>query len=121
MVAMAGSDMNVEMDTVPRMLAARLPVAAVDDAAVIVLGERLHGLLAALGVPSCDWLRIAQRLDVPGRRGWDALGSYIDVLVADRCRCPGEDLVSDLVAVDVDGHGLTAEQIRSIVMGLLTF
>ncbi|MFB1297262.1 hypothetical protein ACAG24_017260 [Mycobacterium sp. pW049] len=115
---MAGNDMNVEMDTVPRMVAARLPVATADDPAVIVLGERLHGLLVALGVPPRDWLGIARRLDVANCR--DAIGGYVDVLVADRCRCPGEDLVSDLVAVEVDGGGLTADEIRAIVVDLLT-
>ncbi|OAN37307.1 hypothetical protein A4X20_23105 [Mycolicibacterium iranicum] len=112
--------MNAEVDTVPRMLAARLPEPAEDDPAVIVLGERLHGILVALGVAPRDWLRIARRLEVPDTRTAAALGAYVDVLVAERCRCPGEDLVSDLVAFEVDGRGLTADELRLIVVGLLT-
>ncbi len=112
--------MNVGLDRVSDMLAARLPEPLKDDPAVIVLGERLHGLLVALGVPARDWLSIAQRLDVPDNRMADALGAYVDVLVADRCCRPGEDLVSDLVAFEGDGRALTADELRAIVVGLLT-
>lgn len=112
--------MNVDLDPVPRMLAARLPEPVVDDPAVIVLGERLHGRLVALGVPPRDWLSIAQRLDMADTRTIEALGAYVDVLVADRCCRRGEDLVSDLVAFEVGGRGLTTDELRAIVVGLLT-
>ncbi|MDA2891113.1 hypothetical protein PDG61_09330 [Mycolicibacterium sp. BiH015] len=116
---MAGSDMNVDLDTVPRMLAARLPDTVDDDPAVIVLGERLYGILVALGVPPGDWLSIARRLDIPDTRAAEALGAYVDVLVADRCHRPGEDLVSDLVLFEAGGRGLNSDELRAIVVGLL--
>ena len=112
-------DTVVGVDTVSDMLAVRLPEPLEDDPAVMVLGERLHGLLVALGVPARDWLSVAQRLDVCDTRTADALGGYVDVLVADRCGRPGEDLVSDLVTFEVDGRALTADELRAIVVGLL--
>jgi len=48
-----------------------------------------------------------------------ALHAYADVLVADRCRLPGDDVVSDLIAYDADGDALTADEIRDIVAALL--
>ena len=35
------------------------------------------------------------------------------------CRVPGDDVVSDLVAFDVDGDALTADEIADIVAALL--
>ncbi|WNG89796.1 hypothetical protein C6A87_011990 [Mycobacterium sp. ITM-2016-00317] len=54
------------------------------------------------------------RLDDAGQR--DAFGAYLDVLVAHRCGHPGEDVVSDLIAHEVDGDGLTADEIRDILV-----
>jgi cytochrome P450 len=74
----------------------------------------------ALGVPRRDW---------PLFSGWssgpltpnalDALCQYVDVMIADRCRKPGSDLLSQLIGVEVDGEGLTADDIRSYVVGLV--
>jgi cytochrome P450 len=103
----------------PDLLAARLPFAAQDDPAVIVMGERLHGVCVALGVPSRDWLHMAQWVEGPTAGRAARLGAYVDVLVADRCWRPGEDLISDLIAIEADGDGLTADEIRAIVVVLL--
>lgn len=87
-----------------------------DDVAVIVLGPRLCEVLGALGVPVRDWLAVARWVDDSDR---EATGAYLDVIVADRCRLPGDDLVSDLVAHERDGRGLTAEEIRAILVDCL--
>jgi len=101
------------------MLSSRIPCAAADDPAVVVLGERLYGLCVALQIPSRDWLWIAQWCDGPEFVSIDALDAYLDVLVAERCWRPGEDLISDLIVLEADGDGLTADEIRAIIVGLL--
>jgi cytochrome P450 len=74
----------------------------------------------ALGVPRRDW---------PLFSGWsagpltpnalDALCQYVDVMIADRCRQPGGDLLSQLIEMEIDGEGLTTDDIRSYVLGLV--
>ncbi|MGE2728027.1 hypothetical protein ACQI4F_00985 [Mycolicibacterium vaccae] len=108
----------------PELLAARIAASRDDDLAgsrdddlaALVLGPRLHDVLAALGVPGRDWLVVARLVDADDR---EALGGYLDVLVADRCRLPGDDLVSDLIAHEHDGQGLTADEIRAILIDCL--
>ena len=89
-----------------------------------------------LGVPARDeaiftnWSRgIARSLDpsilrspeveaaiVEARQG---LSSYIGELLAERRRKPGDDLLSALAAVDVDGDSITAREIVSLAQLLL--
>ncbi len=74
----------------------------------------------ALGVPSRDW---------PLFSGWsagrltpnalDALCQYVDVMIADRCRKPGGDLLSQLIELEVDGEELTVDDIRRYVVSLV--
>jgi cytochrome P450 len=109
-------------DRLSQMLSARLTDTAGDDVADIVLGPRLCDLCAALGVPVGDWWQISRWADRCGDgRELDAFGSYIDVAVAERCWRPGDDLISDLVAheAEADGRGLTADEIRAVVVGLV--
>jgi cytochrome P450 len=102
------------------LLSARVASGVPDDLAAIVLGPRLRGLCDALGAPERDWWQLARwatRLDDADQR--DAFGAYLDVLVAYRCGHPGEhgeDVVSDLIAHEVDGDGLTADEIREILV-----
>ena len=94
-----------------------VPGVVLEIVAGIVLGPRLCSLCVALGAPVRDWWQIsrwATRLGDPRVR--DALGAYLDVLVADRCRVPGDDLISELIAHDVDGDGLGAEEIRTVLV-----
>jgi hypothetical protein len=110
------TDAVVQSLRLPAMLSARIGGGAGDGAATVVLGRRLCDVLGALGVPVRDWLAVSRWVDDDDR---EALGGYVDVLVADRCRLPGDDLVSDLVAHDCDGRGLTAEEIHAIVADCL--
>jgi cytochrome P450 len=107
------------------LVSARLTSRAHDDVATIVLGPRIRDLCTALDIPTRDWLQISRWADqcrVPGGdQEFDAFGSYVDVLVADRCRVPGDDLLSDLIAYEADGDGLTADEIRSLVVELVCF
>ncbi|WP_232079816.1 cytochrome P450 [Mycolicibacterium parafortuitum] len=88
-----------------------------DDVAALVLGPRLSAMWAAVGAPVRDWWllsRWTERLADPAAR--EALGAYFDVLVAQRCVHPGDDLVSDLIDHDLDGGGLTADEIRAVLV-----
>ena len=103
-----------------QLVEARSSGAGCDDAAAVVLGPRRSALYVARGVPQRDWwalTRWADRAATGEARA--ALQAYADVLVADRCRVPGDDVVSDLVAFDVDGDALTADEIADIVAALL--
>ncbi len=110
------------------LVTARLAEHHADDVAGIVLGPRVRDLCAALGVPVRDWWQVSHWMDqrdhdhhhTEGHHHTDVLGAYIDVMVADRCVRPGDDLVSDLVAFDVDDCGLTADDIRTIIVELIS-
>ena len=73
-----------------------------------------------LGVPADDRLlfwRWADDLSNP--KTLDELHAYVDVMIADRCRRPGGDLVSRLIQIQVDGQDLTVDDIRAFVASLV--
>ncbi|MBX7434077.1 hypothetical protein JDV09_18440 [Mycobacterium sp. Y57] len=113
----------MSMDSTPdpsELLSARRTSPSEDDVAWVILGPRLGGLCAALGAPVRDWHQISRWVDhADDFRTWDAVGSYVDVLIADRCHRPGGDLISGLIAHEVDGRGLTADEIREVLTGLI--
>jgi cytochrome P450 len=49
----------------------------------------------------------------------DALHQYVDVMVAERCREPADDLLTTLVTLEVDGRELTVDDIRNFVVELV--
>lgn len=75
----------------------------------------------ALGIPCRDRPQLARwangRLDMHAR---DALHAYIDVLIADRCRRIGDDLLSRLIVHGLGGTELDTDELRGIVAALLT-
>ena len=76
----------------------------------------------ALGVPRRDWPLFSGWSESAGPvapNALDALCQYVDVMIADRCRKPGGDLLSQLIAMEVDGEGLTTDDIRNYVVGLV--
>jgi cytochrome P450 len=74
----------------------------------------------ALGVPEQDWHLFSRWAQGPfTSQACDELHQYVDVMIADRCRKPGCDLVSQLIAMEVDGEGLTTDDIRSYVVSLV--
>ena len=108
---------------VHRALADRLDPAALgrfDEVAEIALGRWTCVLLSALGLPARDWFQVARWADEADEFALEALGSYIDGMVATRCATPADDLLSDLVGAEVDGDGFTADELRSIVVALVT-
>jgi cytochrome P450 len=49
----------------------------------------------------------------------DQLYAYVDVMIADRCRTPGDDLLSELIEAGIDGEELTVDELRAIVAALV--
>jgi len=92
-----------------------------DVLTAIAQSHSIRVVCAALGVPRKDWGLFSRWSDCSADpRSLDLLGSYIDVMVADRCRKPADDLVSDLIAFEVGGSELTADEMRAIVVTLVT-
>lgn len=74
----------------------------------------------ALGVPEKDWplfYRWAAKPLTP--KATDVLYQYIDVMIAERCHRPGDDLLTTLVTLEVDGRELTDDDIRNFVAALV--
>jgi cytochrome P450 len=74
----------------------------------------------ALGVPRQDW-RLFSRWagDLSNTKTLDELYAYIDMMTADRCRKPGQDLLSQLIQLEVDGEELTVDDLRAFVASLV--
>ena len=87
---------------------------------------------AMLGVPRQDWNTFArwaaELRDHAGRtpretavhRTLDAVHAYVDVMIAERCAHPTDDLLSALIGAEIDGGGFTADEVRLSVTTLLT-
>jgi cytochrome P450 len=95
------------------------------------LNARILG--AMFGVPEKEFLRVRGWLDdffvrdkpAPGREprqvvAMRELRGYVDTLVADRLRKPGEDLISAMLGAREDGDALTHEQVAVTTMTFLT-
>lgn len=74
----------------------------------------------ALGVPEKDWPLFYRWAAGPlTPKAVDTLHQYIDVMIAERCRRPSDDLLTTLIALEIDGRELTDEDIRSFVATLV--
>ena len=89
--------------------------------AVSVITARQTSIVCELlGVPRDDRMlfwRWASDLSNP--RTLDELYAYVDVMIADRCRRPTDDLLSRLIQLGVDGEELTVDDIRTLVAALV--
>jgi cytochrome P450 len=75
----------------------------------------------ALGVLQKDWPLFYRWAAAPlTPKGTDELYYYVDVMIAERCRRPADDLMTALIALEVDGTELTVDDIRSFVASLVT-
>jgi hypothetical protein len=80
----------------------------------------VRAVCASLGIPAADWNLIAQWAGELGEhRTHDALDYYVDVMIADRCTCATDDLLSELISTGVAGLDLTAEEIRLAIAAML--
>ena len=74
----------------------------------------------ALGVPQRDWPLFYRWAAGPlTPKATAALHQYIDVMIAERCRRPADDLLTTLVTLEVDGRELTDDDIRNFVAALV--
>ena len=75
----------------------------------------------ALGVPRKDWPLFARWATSPSTtKTLDELHHYVDVMIAERCAHPSDDLLSKLIELEVEGEALTVDDVRRFVAGLFT-
>jgi hypothetical protein len=80
----------------------------------------VRSVCARLGIPASDWDLVAQwAAELGEHRTHDALDSYVDVMIADRCGRAADDLLSELIRTGVAGLDLTAAEIRLAVAAML--
>ena len=74
----------------------------------------------ALGAPRKDWSLFSRWACGPlTPKATDELHAYLDVMIADRCRNAGHDLLSTLIQLQVDGEDLTVNDLELIVTSLV--
>lgn len=74
-----------------------------------------------LGFPEADWPMFARWASGPMTpRDEETLYQYVDVMIAERCWKPTDDLLSDLIDLEVDGAELTVDDIYRFVATLVT-
>lgn len=80
----------------------------------------ISAVCAALAVPADEWPLFARwATDFLNPRSLEELYAHLDVMIAQRCTQRGGDLLSELIALDGDGDGLTVDDLRTIVATLL--
>ena len=80
----------------------------------------IAGVCALLGVPRNEWhLFLRWAREAIDSKALDELYAYVDVMIADRCRNPSADLLSQLIQLEVDGEELTVDDLRAIVATLV--
>src|SRR6201991_2523730 len=78
--------------------------------------DSIAAVCEALGVPQKDWHLFSRWAAAPlTPTALDALYSYVDVMIADRCRRSTDDLLAKLIELEVDGEELTVDAIRRVV------
>ena len=81
----------------------------------------IEGLCERLGVPRRDWHFFRRWAgESLNSKALDELHAYVDVMIADRCRTPGTDLLSELIDTGFDGEELTVDGLRAIVATRVT-
>jgi cytochrome P450 len=74
----------------------------------------------ALGAPRKDWSLFSRWACGPlTPTATDELHAYLDVIIADKCRNAGHDLLSTLIQLQVDGQDLTVNDLQVIVTSLV--
>jgi cytochrome P450 len=85
-----------------------------------VRSDSIASVCVRLGVPRKDW-HLFRRWgsESPNSKALDELYAYVDVMIADRCRKPGDDLLSELIQRGIEGEELTVDELRAIVAALV--
>ena len=83
--------------------------------------QSIDEVCAQLGVPPKDWHLFKRwATDSLNPKTLDELYAYVDVMIADRCRRPGDDLLSELIATGVDGEDLIVDELRAVVAAMVS-
>ena len=87
---------------------------------IVVRRYPIAGVCALLGVPRQD-RHLFRRWagESLNSKALDELYAYVDVMIADRCRRPTDDLLSHLIQLEIDGEELTVDDLRGIVAALV--
>jgi cytochrome P450 len=86
----------------------------------VITARQIPIVCAALGVPRDDRLSFWRWAgDLSSPKALDELHAYVDVMIADRCRKPTDDLLSRLIELEVDGEELTVDDIHRLVAALV--
>jgi hypothetical protein len=81
----------------------------------------IKDVCALLGVPRTDWHLFRRWAgESLNSKAVDEIRAYVDVMIADRCRKPGDDLLSNLIQNGVDGEELTVDDLRAVVAALVS-
>jgi len=84
-------------------------------------GRSIKDVCALLGVPRTDWHLFRRWAgESLHSKAVDEIRAYVDVMIADRCRKPGDDLLSNLIQNGVDGEELTVDELQTIVAALIS-
>jgi cytochrome P450 len=80
----------------------------------------IAGVCALLDVPRKDWRLFSRWANESlNSKTRDELYAYVDVLIAIRCWQPGDDLLSQLIRLEVDGEELIVDDLRTLVASLV--
>ena len=81
--------------------------------------QSIADVCALAGVPRRDWHLFRRWAgESLSSKALDQLHAYVDVMIAERCRNPGDDLLSQLIETGLDGEDLTVDDFRAIVASL---
>jgi cytochrome P450 len=82
--------------------------------------DSIASVCVRLGVPRKDWHLFGRwASESSNSKALDELYAYVDVMIADRCRKPGDDLLSELIQSGIEGEELTVDDLRAIVAALV--
>jgi cytochrome P450 len=91
------------------------------DSRTAVRRRTIAGVCALLGVPRKDWHLFRRWAgESLNSKALDELYAYVDVMIADRCRKPGADLLSELIQTGIEGEELTVDDLRAVVAALVS-
>jgi hypothetical protein len=85
--------------------------------------DSIAAVCEALGVPQEDWSLFSRWGRGSGQltpKTLDEMNHYVDVMIANRCAHPHNDLLATLIDLEIDGQGLTADEIQAFVATLVT-
>jgi cytochrome P450 len=90
------------------------------SAASVFTARQMAIVCELLGVPRDDRLSFWRWAgDLSNTKAMDELHAYVDVMIADRCRKPGDDLLSQLIQLEIDGDELTVDDVHRFVTTLV--